>query len=263
VAGPFPGMDPWLEHPALWPDVHGELIFQIRFLLQQRVRPRYYVAAGERVYLESPREGQLVPDAVVVERHPRQAPPGGDGPELADTPTIVAVEAVEVREHFLELRDLRQAERVVTVIEVLSPANKRPGAGRGEYVRKQEEVLASEAHLVEVDLLRGGRHTVALPPDWGERSPYRVVVSRAPERQRREAYLVGLRERLPRVGIPLAPPDADVVLDLSAALEEAYARGAYDVRAGYPEAPAPPLAPADAAWAAERVAAWRAARPDS
>lgn len=253
----FPGMDPWLEQPTLWPDVHLELIAQIRRQLQRLVGPRYYVAAEERVYLEAPVERQYTPDNVVVVAPPRGAAATPAGGTLADEPTVLLVEEVEQREHYLEIREAGTGHRVVTVIEVLSPANKRSGAGREEYLRKQADVLLSRANLVEIDVLRGGEPTVALPDGWASRSDYRVAVSRGNDRRRREVYQVSLRERLPRVRIPLDPTEPDVVLDLPAVLDAAAEAGAYDRRVDYASNPFPPLGPGDLAWAREQVDAWR------
>jgi hypothetical protein len=258
MARAFPGMDPWLERPALWPDVHLELIAQIRRQLQGLVGPRYYVAAEERVYLEAPIDRQFTPDSVVIVSpsavSTATAPPGG---QVADQPTVLLVEEIEQKEHFLEIREVDGGHRVVTVIEVLSPANKRPGAGREEYLRKQADVLASQANLVEVDLLRGGEPTVALPEGWASRSHYRVAVSRASDRRRREVYLLDLRARLPRVRVPLEQIAPDVVLDLPLVLDSAFEAGAYDRRTDYATDPSPSMSPGDLAWAREQVERWR------
>lgn len=166
----FPGMDPWLERPASWPDVHLELIAQIRRQLQPLVGPRYYAAAEERVYLEAPTERQLTPDSIVVVSPHRGSAATSPGGAVADEPTVLLVDEVEQREHYLEIREAGTGHRVVTVIGVHSPANKRVGAGREEYLRKQADVLESPANLVEIDLLRGGEPTVALPNGWASRS---------------------------------------------------------------------------------------------
>lgn len=253
----FPGMDPWLEQPPLWPDVHLELIAQIRRQLQRLVGPRYYVAAEERVYLEAPTERQFTPDNIVVVSPPRGSVATSPGGGVADEPTVLLVDEIEQREHYLEIREAGTGHRVVTVIEVLSPANKRVGAGREEYLRKQADVLESPANLVEIDLLRGGEPTVALPDGWASRSDHRVAVSRGNDRRRREVYQVSLRDRLPRVRVPLDPTEADVVLDLPAVLDAAAEAGAYGRRIDYSRDPIPPLGPGDLAWAREQVAAWR------
>ncbi|MCO5168126.1 MAG: DUF4058 family protein [Planctomycetes bacterium] len=246
MPSPFPGMDPYLEDPGLWSNVHQSLVTYARDQLQRQVGERYFVTIGERVY----------PDVHVTEQ------PAQFGAlltsEAADRPTVVLLDEVERREVFLEIQDAGTDQRVVTVVEVLSPSNKAAGRGRERYLRKQEEVLASSAHLVEVDLLRGGQPTVALPEGYVRRSAYRVSVSRADDRRRRELYAFGLRDPLPRVAVPLGQGDPDVVLDLPALLGEAYDRGAYARRLSYAgPPPPPPLSPEDQGWARELLAAPR------
>lgn len=247
---PFPGMDPYLEHPSLWPNVHQRLITYASDALQAQLAPRYYVSIGERVYLETP-ERSVYPDLWVVER-------GGPAKTAAsaleaDRPVVVVVEPVERREVFIEIQDPGAGHRVVTVVEVLSPSNKQPGEGRDLYLRKQAEILASNVHLVEIDLLRGGAPTVALPPSPSGGVGYRVVVTRSTDRTRRELYQVSVRDRLPRVAIPLEAADADAVLDVQALLDEAYTKGAYGLRVDYSSQPVPQLGTDDAAWARELV----------
>ena len=83
------------------------------------------------------------------------------------TPFVLEVEDVERREVYLEIVDRYRDERVVTVIEILSPTNKSLGAGREAYLEKQEATLRSEAHLVEIDVLRTGSATVSSgSPFW-------------------------------------------------------------------------------------------------
>lgn len=245
-------MDPWLEHPALWPDVRQRVITYGSDQLQSAVGDRYVVVIGESVLLESSGRS-LYPDVAILDRSPDR-PQAAAGPH-ADPPVVVLVEPVEYREVFLEVRDTHGGDRVVTVIEVLSPSNKHPGEARDGYLKKQRELIESQVHLVEIDLLRTGRRTVALPADLFAGVPYLAVVCRAEDPRRREVYPVGFRDRLPLVPVPLASPDADVVLDLGRVLAETYARGAFHRRIDYHRDPEPPLGPYDAASARERVAA--------
>jgi hypothetical protein len=178
---------------------------------------------------------------------------------------LVEVEPVEVHEPYVEIRDRHQGMRVVTVIEVVSPSNKAAGEGRRSYQAKQQETLASESHLVEIDLLRRGRHMVAVPEGRVRALgafDYLVSVNRTPWRKRFEVYLRGLRDRLPRVRVPLADPDADVPLDIQAALGQVYDDGDYALRMRYDEPCEPPLEAADQQWANECWAAYRAGHPD-
>ncbi len=157
---------PYLEDPTLWPGVHQRLITYAADALQPEVRPRYHARIGERLYLvELPHP--MYPDVVLV-RRPRVVRESVAVASVADvasmevdTPIILAIPPVEHREPFLEVVHTTGGE-IVTVIEVLSPANKTPGEGHRPYRRKQRESLDSPAHLVEIDLLSEGLHTVAM-----------------------------------------------------------------------------------------------------
>jgi hypothetical protein len=244
-------MDPWLEHPAGWPNVHQSLITYSRDALQGQVGDRYFVSIGERVYVETP-ERNYYPDVSIIET--RAAGPG----ELAlgaDAAVVMLLPDIEQREVFLEIFDSVSGDRVVTVIEVLSPSNKRIGPGRDLYQRKQEEILASRTSLVEIDLLRDGEPTVALPREGHAKGTYRVVVSPAANRNRRELYPFNLSDRLPRVAIPLLGRDPPVVLDLQAVFAETYERAGFGRRLDYTKPPIPALSPDDEAWAREVLAA--------
>jgi hypothetical protein len=153
----------------------------------------------------------------------------------------------EIEEARLEIRHL-QSGSLVTVIEVLSPANKIRGArGRASFMHKREETLGSEVHWVEIDLLRAGVPSVTRPPLLP--SDYRILVSRATERTKARYWPVGVRQPLPSIGIPLRDPDPDVTLDLRAVLSSTYDTGAYDLSIDYRKKPEPPLKREDAAWA--------------
>jgi hypothetical protein len=243
-------MDPYLEDPALWPGVHDSLIIYTRDALQPLLLPRYYIEPGERIYFEDPRE-VIYPDAVVHQRLPPAEDTGGAATLVADEAIVLELE-LRRRETFLEIRSAG-AHEVVTVLEIISPANKY-GAGRGreEYRRNQDQVLGSNTSLVEIDLLRRGPSIVLAPP--GElltlpRFDYLACVSRAADRRRVETYPVSLRRRLPRISIPLRPPDRDVVMDLPAIFDRCYDNGAYLARIDYNLSPAEPFRPEDAAWA--------------
>lgn len=253
MSSPFPGMDPYLESRAIWSDLHQSLITYSRDALQPRIRPRYHAHIGERVYIIHPPR-VMYPDVAITERRPTLVPAGPAGVAVLepDAPMIISLPPEEVRETFIEILDLTQGGRVVTVIEVLSPANKTSGEGRELYLRKQEDVLSSETHLVEIDLLRQGEHTVAIPPYYlipYQPWHYLISISRATRRDRCEVYPRTVRQRLPRIMVPLLAPDPDTVLDLQAMLDRCYENGAYADVIDYGAQPEAPLAPDDAAWA--------------
>jgi hypothetical protein len=254
-------MDPYLEDPVLWPEVHQRLITYTADALQPLLRPRGYRARiGERLILSFAGAGlhAVIPD-VTLKSEPLLAPRpesvGAGGVAVweplvavADEPMIR--EAGEVREVYLEIRDAR-GEEVITVIEVLSPTNKLPtGYGHPQYLEKQREILDSFVHLVEIDLLRDGFPTVAASALLhGEPYDYVVCVRRAPRRDRFELYLATVRDRLPRVRIPLRAGDPDVVLDLPTIFNRCYDNGDYGSLIDYTAPLDPPLSLVEAAWA--------------
>jgi hypothetical protein len=251
----FPGMDPYLEDPLLWPGIHNSLIVYIRDQLQPQLRPRYIAAIEERVFVEGP-DRQIVPD-VWIERARSSA---GTAVAVwpADEPVVVQVPELEMHESYLEILDRHSGQAVVTVIEVVSPTNKFPGPGRSSYLAKQRDVRASTAHLVEIDLLRAGQHVLAAP-EWVARGrgPYDYLVSvnrSTPPRDKFDLYAKTVRQRLPRVHIPLADGDPDVTVDLQAAIEQTYEAGSYRDRINYAAPCVPPLPAEDQAWAAARMA---------
>jgi hypothetical protein len=157
--------------------------------------------------------------------------------------------------------------KLVAVIEVVSPANKAAGPGRASYKAKQEQIRARDCHLIEIDLIRRGRHVVCIP-HWRVKESkikpfdYLCCVSRWPLRNRFELYLRRLRQRLPRLKVPLADGDPDTTLDLQAALEQVYIDGRYYRRIRYDEKCKQRLAPQDQTWADQQMAAYRTAHPE-
>ena len=249
MPSPFPGMDPHLEHPALWPGVHQRIAWHGSENLQDQLAKGYYVEIGERVYIEPPDlERSIYPDAFVVKTQTLTRSKGPGTTLVADEPVLLLLEAVERKEVFLELRAAHEGHRVVCVIEILSPANKHAGPGRELYLKKQAEVLGSSSHLVEIDLLRSGTRTVAAPAHLLGDESYRVVVSRAGDRLRRELYPFTVRQRLPRVSIPIDARHPDIVLDLPAVMAQVYDKGHYGDRLDYAREPVPPLDASDSAW---------------
>jgi hypothetical protein len=166
-------------------------------------------------------------------------------------PYVLEIIAEPVTEGFIEIREPGSDDRVITVIEVLSPANKESGEGRRQYRRKQRELQRGRVSLVEVDLLRAGRWTVLAGRDRLPKrlhKPYRISVFRSWRPLSLEFYHAPLRERLPAIRVPLRRGDPDVALDLQALIDRSYQFGRYE-RTNYSEAPKPPLSGDDDAWA--------------
>jgi hypothetical protein len=125
--------------------------------------------------------------------------------------------------------------------------------------------LAGSCHLIEIDLLRRGNHVLSIP-EWRARQEqpydYLVCVNRWPRRNQFALYPRRLRERLPRIKVPLAEPDPDVPLDIQAALEQVYWEGRFMRRVRYDEPCDPPLSESDQQWATELWSTFKAARAD-
>jgi len=141
MASPFPGMDPFIEGQR-WRDFHTTVITVVREILAPQVRPRYVVEVEEYVYLA---RGEEDPDRLIE-------------PVIHTVPV-----PTRYRQAFLSIRD-RQWHDVVAVIELLSPVNKKRGEGRNEYLVKRSNVFHTPAHLVEIDLLRGGERLPTREP---------------------------------------------------------------------------------------------------
>jgi hypothetical protein len=245
-------MDPYLEHPALWPDAHNRLIAALSDALSPVLRPRYYVALEERTYLEEPGELVLVgrPDLAVVSTGAGAA--GSQEPVPGTRVLEIEVPMpLPARETYLEVRGVAVGD-VVTVIELLSPANKRPGAGRALYLDKRAVVLATRTSLVEIDLLRAGERMPTVRPH--PLCDYSILVSRGWRRPKADLIAFGVRDAVPAFHLPLRQGDEEPVLELGAVLGALYDRASYDLRIDYERAPVPPLASDDAGWAAHLLA---------
>jgi hypothetical protein len=259
VKYPFPGMDPYLEHPVLWESIHARLIVAVANQLQPHLDPRYIASIEERVFIAGPQ--RRVPDVWIQKVRDEEEFSALDRGE-SDTAVIIEVEDLEIHESRVEILDSYNEMKLVALIEIVSPTNKAAGPGRESYRAKQTETLARECHLIEIDLLRNGRHVVCVP-EWRveflEPFDFLCCVNRWPFRNRYELYARTLRERLPRLNIPLADEDPDVTLDLQSALEQVYVEGRYGRRIRYDQPCEPPLSSKDQAWADEQIAAFRSA----
>jgi hypothetical protein len=214
MPSPFPGMNPYFEQAAHWLDFHSEFLSALRRLLVPQVAPKYIVQLEAHIYIHN-------------------------------VPTQLSLLKQDVEKvPFLEVRD-RQGRELVSVIELLSPSNKRAGDDREQYLGKRRELLRSPAHLVEIDLLRGW---TPMPQEGRPECDYSVMVSRAEKRRAADFWPVRLRDRLPVIPIPLRLPDAAARVDLQEALHHAYDGPGYEyfIYRGEPE---PSLPPNDAAWA--------------
>ena len=56
----FPGMNPYLENPELWPEVHHWILTLLAESLIQQLRPKYRVAVEKRVYHDTDGNSVLI-----------------------------------------------------------------------------------------------------------------------------------------------------------------------------------------------------------
>lgn len=258
MPSPFPGMDPYLEG-EMWQEFHERLAHQISVQLMPGLAPKYVALLAKRYVLDRPALGitslpekrTVYPDVHVVH------PPGSSGsPGLmtADASEVTAVVPSHMAEEVpilsVEVRDIAE-RRLVTLIEILSPANKRSN-GFQEYAERRLELMNAEVHLLEIDLLRGGaRIELARDLPAGD---YFVLLSRWQRRPFTQVWAVDLRQKLPTVPVPLLPPDPDVLLDVQAAIDACFALVPYERLLDYTSPPpGPPLNPEAGEWAAQQL----------
>jgi hypothetical protein len=211
MPSPLPGMDPYLEHPSAWANIHHRLITAIADDLAPQLLPKYQILVEERVYQET------------------------------------------VRQKHLEVREIAIG-RVVTVIEVLSPVNKRSGQGRMDYENKRARVFSSSSNMVEIDLLRQGK---PMSEQEGEsRSHYRILVSAQEKRPQADLYTFSLQDTIPVFPLPLRADDRwrslpereSPLINLKSMLDGIYDRSGYGFVIDYSQAPTPALPEDDLDW---------------
>lgn len=248
MPSPFPGMDPYLEG-NLWSGVHHELAVMVKQQLTPLLLPHYYPFTDRYFLTEDDEvailEEKINPDVSIVQKKSARsrtavAVQEGRSPVILELPM-----PLRIAHYRVAIRDM-QKRRLVTVIEFLSPTNKR-SKGRQQYLRKREKILGSSVHLVEVDLLRQGQRLPIkgnLPPGH-----YYVYVSRAQERPKIRVWPIGLDDPLPTLPIPLRKKNEFASLDLQEAFTEVFDEGVYAELIQYRRPPEPPLNEKDAIWA--------------
>jgi hypothetical protein len=231
-------MDPFMEHPTIWPDVHNSLIAAIRDKLSPALRPRYVVRLEERTYLSEP-------DGLLFLGRPDLTVPHSESAVDGSVLTVEVPVPDRIHETYIEVRAAKGGE-VVTVLEVLSPANKLGGEGRRLYESKRIAVLGTQTNLVEIDLVRAGEPMTVFE---GKPADYRILVSRGNRRPLADLRLFSVRDPIPRFPLPLLPGDDEPEVDIGDILASLYDRAAYDLTIDYSAEPVPPLAGSDCAFA--------------
>jgi hypothetical protein len=258
MPSPFPGMDPYLEDPTFWSGFHTRFIVAVSASITRVLPPGYYADVEQHVWLQTDepeeREPFAVPDGYIAS--PGETTGAGDRRDTAtlsptEPQTEVTLPKVSKRKghKFVQIVD-QPGNRVVTVIELLSPSNKEPGDDREAYLHKRDDYLVTQTNLVEIDLLRDGDR---LP--FGRPKPppadYYALVSRADRFPKASVWAFTARDLLPVLPVPLKPADSPVELDLRACLDRAYDDAGYQTRIDYSRPPQVALRKLDAEWAAD------------
>jgi hypothetical protein len=237
MPSPFPGMDPYLEEPVFWASFHSRMIVALADAIAPSILPRYYIEVEARTYGDDLLVG--IPDAVVLSRVKHAADdrdrvmPVGSPVALVNRPQQVELPVGDlVKERYLEVREVG-SDRVITVIELLSPKNKRAGKGRVAYEDKRSSILSSSAHLIEIDLLRGNLPMPLVGEDSAIDWDYRILVSRSQTRPMADLYGFMVNESIPSVPLPLGIGEEEPMVDFQVIFEGVYDRAGYEYRIDY------------------------------
>jgi hypothetical protein len=245
-------MDPWLEDDEIFPDLHESLIYLLRAALNDVLPPGYLATTKSLVWVDD--ELRREPDVSLFGRDRRIGEAVGPAAALAGLLAIGEERTSDPWEQpYLEIRSAK-GKRLVTAIEILSPANKKPGdKGRTTYQDKQKEFRLAGVSLVEIDLLRAGPHTTAVPlarlQQVAGPFDYHISVVAAGSPNRYYAAPIRLTDRLPAIGIPLDHDVPAVTVDLQPLLDRAYDTGRYPDLIDYRRPCDPPLTDAQRQWA--------------
>ena len=193
MASPFPGMDPFLEHPKLWGAFHHQLVASIYQLLLPGLVDKYRARVGNRQY-------------------------------VSELPLFTSIIREEHSEEFIEIRS-RNDGRLITLIEVVSLGNRTTPTGRTAYQAQRSHANGARAGIVEIDLLTQGHPALEFNRDGLPEHDYTVTVTRGTAPERYEIYTATVQKRLPKFKLPLAHDDRDTVLDLQSAAMRAYDLG--------------------------------------
>ena len=258
MPSPFPGMDPYIEDPEIWGDFHQNLPAEIQGRINPLIRPRYVArlipyTTYETVEIERPRG--IRPDVGVWEQQRAARMLREARAVLTPAPVTSTVELefpLEIVSVEIQKRDTLE---LVTAIEILSPVNKKRGhPAYDHYLKKRRDLLYSQVHLIEIDLLRGGTRPPLVNPV--PRAPYYITLARVEQRPQVAVWPLQFQDRLPVIPIPLLRPDPDVPLDLQAAVASVYERGGYADLVDYrKDVPPPALAEEESRWVEEHLRA--------
>jgi hypothetical protein len=216
MPSPLPGMDPYLECSTHWPVFQNQMTISLGEALQPSLGDRYRLRFAVRSY----KLQQALFTSVIEEEH---------------------------RESFVEVR-CRATDRLVARIEVVSPANRTHAVSRDDYGQQRDAAHAAGAHVIELDLVLQGQTCLAADVSGLPDRQYVVAVTRWARPPRApELYGSSLRKRLPRIRVPLASDDRDLILDVQSVFARVYDRH-FDGKIDYRQPPPVRLEGDDPRW---------------
>jgi hypothetical protein len=185
-------MDPYLEASPHWPVFQQGLVVGLGEVLQPSLGERYRLRTGSRCYVNE----QVLFTSILREEH---------------------------KEEYVEIRQ-RSTDRLISALDIVSPANRTTTKGRQEYKKKREEIRKQGANLIEIELVLQGQSCLDISAEGLPEYDYAVSVCRARQQDRYEIYTTTVQKRLPRIRLPLAADDRDLIVDLQAVFTRCYDR---------------------------------------
>ena len=246
MPSPFPGMDPYLEG-HLWPDVHSGLAFVTKEVLVAQLSEQYTVRTELYTVIDTNWQedlGILYPD-VEVRKSKLEEPAGAyDAAFTPPTAIIDQTSGMPNRIPSVYIRN-RKNQQLITVIEYLSPVNKR-SPGRAAYLEKKAKLQQAKVNLLEIDLIRRGQRVFRHPQI--EEAPYAACLSRS-DNSRNYLWGIQLEQPLPILPVPLLKGEEDAKLPLQQVWNTLFERSRYEREIDYSQPPPPPpLQPGQTDW---------------
>lgn len=146
--------------PGRFHHFHNSWIYKLSDRLNAGLLPPGFYAAGEQVL------GDIEPDVLALkqgepDRNPAVQPNGGAAVPVAEHPPRVSHVAAAEEDAYLRKQDhlivrLAEDDRIVAMVEIVSPGNKSSRHRFEQFLRKAAAALTRGYHLLVVDLHRRG-----------------------------------------------------------------------------------------------------------
>ncbi len=244
-------MDPWLEKPGLWSGFHTTLIVALRAELTMRLPKGFFAEVEQYIWLQADDDDQqlYIPDNYIATNAAAGTLHTKKKLSTASPTAHVLLPLAKANKSKRCIRVYdKENNKVITVIELLSPSDKNKSNEYHRYISKREEYMAAGINLVEIDLLRRGNR-MPMGRDDVPDGDYYVFVSRAEDFPRADVWSFTVREPIPVVPVPLTPDREPIPLAIRAGLDRAYDDADYANRLDYGSPPQPKLRTSDALWA--------------